>query len=142
MNFLTDILLAICVSAVFIGALFLISPDGNLKNSVKYTLSLAFIISVVASASIGDFGLDFSTNALGESISYEAMAVANAKLVYSQTLKRSDINFFEISVFTNKAEGDDIKIIKVVIKTNESESAVKTALGEVCDNIEVVVENE
>lgn len=142
MSFLTDILLAICVSAVFIGALFLISPDGNLKNSVKYALSLAFVISVVASARVGNFSLDFPNDTIKQGIGFEEMAVANAKLVYSETLKRSNIKFSEISVFTNKDESNNIKIIKVVVKTNESESAVKTALGEVCNNIEVVVENE
>lgn len=142
MKFLTDILLAVCVSSVFIGVLFLISPDGNLKNSVKYALSLAFIISVVASAKLGDLGLDFSVSTAEQNISYEEMAVANAKLVYSETLKKSKINFSDIAVFTDKDEDGDIKIIKVVIKTDESPSAVKNALGEVCDNIEVVVENE
>lgn len=142
MNFLTNILLALCVSSVFIGLLFLISPDGNLKNSVKYALSLAFIISVVGSVSIGKFQFDFSPTEAKNTVSYEEMAVANAKLVYSQTLSRSKINFSDISVFTDKDEVGDIKIIKVVIKTNESEGAVKSALGEVSDNIEVVVENE
>ncbi len=142
MRFLTDILLAVCVSSVFIGALFLISPDGNLKNSVKYALSLVFIISVIASASFGDLGFEFSLNTGEPDISYEEMAVANAKLVYSETLKQSEINFSDISVFTDKDEFDNIKIIRVVIKTKESPSAVKSALGEVCNNIEVVVENE
>ncbi len=142
MRFLTDILLALCVSSVFIGVLFLISPDGNLKNSVKYALSLAFIISVTASVSIGDFGFDFSPDIAEPNISYEEMAVANAKLVYGETLKQSGINFQDILVFTDKDEFDNIKIIKVVIRTDEAPSAIKEALKEVCDNIEVVVENE
>ncbi len=142
MSFLTDILLALCVSSVFVGALFLICPDGNLKSSVKYALSLAFIISVAASASFGDLNVDFNAHTAETYISYEEMAVANAKLVYSQALQKSGIKFSDLSVFTDKDELDNIKIIRVVIKTNESPHRVRAALGEVCNNIEVVVENE
>ena len=142
MSAVSSLFTAFCVTSVFIGALFMIAPEGNMSKSVKYVLSLAFLLSLVTVVSFGKSEQKIQVDNIENGISYEEISVVNARLVYSETLRQSGINFSFIEVFTDKNENGDIKIIKVVVKTEESEERVRSALSEVCKNIEVAVENE
>lgn len=113
-----------------------------MSKSVKYVLSLAFLLSLVTVVSFGKVEQKIQVDNIENDISYEEISVVNARLVYSEALRQSGINFSFIEVFTDKNENGDIKIIKVVVKTEESKERVRSALSEVCENIEVAVENE
>ena len=141
MEFVKSIILSFCAASVFIGILYTITPDGNISKSVKYLLSLAFIITVIVAGKSVKVSVELPELQVTQSDAYNLLA-QNARLTYSEALKNSNINFSNITVFTNKDENGDIKIIRVEIKTEETEKAVKQALGEVSLLAEVIVINE
>ena len=59
MNYLTSFLTAICASAVFIGGLYMLCPEGNMSKTVTYILGLVFILSVTAASGVTVKNVDF-----------------------------------------------------------------------------------
>ena len=120
MSGLSTFLTSLCAASVFIGAVHLICPDGNMGKPVKYVLSLD------AAAEVSD----------------EELKTASAKYVYEQALKSNKINFTEITVCTDKTEDGSIVISKVIIFSDCAEERIRAALGEAAQNIEVEIVNE
>ncbi len=141
MEYVKTIILSFCVASVFIGILYTITPDGNISKSVKYLLSLAFLVTVISVGKADNTGVEFPEFQVSQS-EVDSLLVENARLTYSEALKKSNINFSSITVFTNKDENGDIKIIRVEIETKESAEVVKQALGEVSAAAEVIIINE
>ena len=143
MSSLTSFLTALCAACVFIGAIHIICPDGNMGKPVKYVLSLVFIVTVISSAGLlrGGFNADISFKASAET-SDEALKAASAKYVYEQSLKSAEINFTEITVCTDKSEDGGIVISKVIIYSDCNKERVLAALGEAAKNLEVEIVNE
>lgn len=143
MNGLTSFLTSLCAACVFIGAMHLICPDGNLGKPVKYILSLVFLVTVISAAGLlkGGFDTDIGFEA-SASVSDEELKAASARYVYAQALRRSEINFTEITVCTDKTEDGSIVISKVIIYSDCEKERIRAALGEAAKNIEVEIVNE
>lgn len=143
MSGLTSFLTSICAAGVFIGAVHLICPDGNMGKPVKYVLSLVFLVTLISAAGLlkGGFNADISFNAYAET-SDEALKAASARYVYEEALRNSEINFTEITVCTDKTEDGSIVISKVIIYSDCAEERIRAALGEAAENIEVEIVNE
>lgn len=143
MSGLTSFLTSLCAACVFIGAMHLICPDGNLGKPVKYILSLVFLVTVISAAGLLKGGFDtnigFETSA---AVSDEELKAASARYVYGQVLKSSEINFTEITVCTDKTEDGSIVISKVIIYSDCDKERIRAALGEAAKNIEVEIVNE
>ena len=52
MNFFSSFAVAFCGACVFIGAIYMLCPDGAVSKSVKYVLGLVFLLSVISAAAI------------------------------------------------------------------------------------------
>ncbi len=143
MNMITSVLSAFCASCVFIGALYMICPDGKISKSVKYVLSLVFLLSVIAAAgiSIKKAEVSFEIPKTQETDT-SALDAQTAKFVYSSILNANGISFSEITVSTDKSADGSIYISKVYIKSSEEESEILSALGEAAKNTEVEIRNE
>ena len=143
MSGLTSFLTSLCAACVFIGAMHLICPDGNLGKPVKYVLSLVFLVTVISAAGLlkGGFDTDISFEA-SAAASEEELKTATARYVYEQALKNSEINFTEITVCTDKMPDGSIVISKVIIYSDCDKQRVLAALGESAENIEVEIVNE
>lgn len=143
MNYLSSVISAFCASCVFIGALYMICPEGNLSKSVKYVLSLAFLVSVLAAAGLGvkniDFELEFNEQA---GVSSQELENLNIKLIFEETLRQKDIPFKEITVFTDKPESDRISINKVIIRSDCEKEKILDALSGIAESLEVEVVDE
>ena len=99
-----------------IGALHMICPDGAMGKSVKYILSLIFIVSVIAAAAFNIRNFDWNTDyTVPEIQSDESLEASAARYVYAAALKSAGINFREITVCTDKSESGSIIISKVII---------------------------
>ncbi len=143
MSFISSILISFCAACVFIGALYIICPEGTMSKPIKYVLSLVFLISVIASAGVVAKTQDFSMPEIPEyEIDSERLDTANAELVFSYALKAAGIDFSKISVLTDKSEADSIIISKVLIYSGSSYEEICKALGSAAEKIEVVVINE
>ena len=145
MNFLFEFLAAVCAACVFIGALHILLPEGNMSKSLKYILCLVFLVSVISASGIIVKNTDFanfkkSTAALVPS-SLE-LETESARLVYSYALQKSGIEFSEINILTDKRSDDSIYISKVTKKTECNAETVNDALGDAANNIRIEVINE
>ncbi len=143
MNFFSQTVTAFCASCIFIGALYIVCPDGAISKSVKYLLGLVFLISVIAAAGVtvnkADFNFDIPE--VSQTDDYE-LEIASAKYVYEFLLKKAGINFKEITVCTDKDENGSILINKIVICSDCESERIKQALGEAAQNYEVEIINE
>ena len=140
MNYIETFLIAFCAAAVFIGALYMLCPDGAMSKPIKYILSLIFILSVISVAGItvknANLELDFSSPKVRDSA---ALEISSAEYVYSYALSSAGIEFSEIEIFTDKTPDGRISINKVIIYSGCERQKIIDALGETTKNIEVEV---
>lgn len=143
MNSVLQFFASFSVAAIFIGALFMLCPEGVMSKTVKYTLSLAFICIIVSTAGIT---LTSSRIEIDTAHSFDEaereMEIAFARQVYARALNSEKINFTSIEVFTNKLDDGSIIISKVKIISTEEKSKIDTALKGLDPNIKVEVVNE
>lgn len=142
MNYISSFLIAFCVASVFIGGLYMLCPDGAINKSVKYLLSLVFLLTVISAAGITVKNTEFNIDFTSPEVSTEALETASAEYVYSYALKSAGVEFEEIEIFTTKAANGSISINKVVIYSDSPRDRVIAALGEAAKNIEVEIINE
>ena len=143
MNFFSSFTAAFCSACVFIGALYMLCPEGAVSKSLKYILGLVFIISVVSAAAIavGKWDFEMPENQVDYSGS-TSLQVSAAEYVYEYVLKEADIDFSKITVCTDNSENGSININKVIIYTDCQKSRVLAALSEVAENTEVEIIND
>ena len=140
---LSAVLTAFCAACVFIGALYILCPEGAMSKPVKYLLSLVFLVSVIASA-----GLVTDNNAADiptfseQVIDTEQLDAANAELVFTYALKAGGIDFSKISVYTDKTADGSISISKVLIYSKQSREEILGVLGTAAEKTEVEIINE
>ena len=142
MNQLSDFFITFCVSAIFIGSLLIICPNGQISKSVKYILSIVFILIVISSAFKIDFNFDFNIDSAKTTATVEELEIKSAHYVYSTCLTNAEIDFSKITILTNKTNDDRIIISKVVIFSKEDKNKILSALSVVAQNIEVEIINE
>lgn len=143
MNVLREVITAFCAASIFIGALYIICPDGVMNKSVKYILSLIFLITIVTATGITVKKADFNFNIPEyNEANAEPLDVAAAEYAYAYALQAADINFSKITVCTDKTQNGSIVINKVIICSTCEKSQILQALGEVSTNFEVEIINE
>lgn len=143
MSYLTEIVAAFCVVCVFIGALFMLCPEGKLSKSVKYVLSLVFLVSVMSVAGMGRGKINFDFN-FNQPVNLQTEQIdnLNLRLGVEELLRKNGINFEEIEVFTDKLENGGISINKVIIRSDCEKEKIFAALADIKDLIEVEVIDE
>lgn len=143
MNALKVFFTAFCSASVLIGALHIICPEGAMSKSVKYVLSLVFLLIIISSASVtvknADFDFSYETPDFSNA---EDIKTAAAEYVYASVLKRAGINYKKITVCTDNLPDGSIVISKVIVFSNSDRLAITEALGEAAQNFEVEVVNE
>lgn len=143
MNFIYSVLTAFCAACIFIGTLYILCPEGAISKSVKYLLSLVFLVSVIAAtgavAKKGDIELPAVTT---PEINTQNLDSANAELFYSYLLNREGIEFSKISVCTDKSDDGSIIISKVLIYSSQSREEILKVLAGVAEKTEVEIINE
>ena len=97
MNWFKSFVTAFCTAGICFGALFIICPSGKMERSVKYVLSLCFLVIIVAVAGVGiknaNIEFEFDTDTIIET---ENLDNATAKYVFAEVLRDAKINFKEI----------------------------------------------
>ena len=142
MSYINTFLISFCAAAVFIGALYMLCPDGAMQKPIKYLVSLLFLLSVISVAGItvknAELNLDFT---LPQTDSTD-LEIKNAEYVYAFALRNADIGFREIEIFTTKADDGGIIINKVIVHSDCERQKIVDALSEATKNIEVEVVND
>lgn len=142
MNYISTFLISFCAAAVFIGALYMLCPDGAMQKPIKYLLSLIFLLSVISVAGITVKNIDIELDFTPTQADSTDLEIANTRYVYAFILKNADIEFSEIEIFTNKADDGSIIINKVIIHSECERQKIVDALSEATKNIEVEVIND
>lgn len=143
MGFISSILISFCAACVFIGALYILCPEGTMSKPIKYVLSLVLLVSVVAAAGVVAKEEDFTLPEIADyKIDSDNLDTANAELVFSYALKEAGIDFSKISVLTDKSADGSISISKVLIYSGNSYEEISKVLGSAAEKTEVVVINE
>ena len=143
MNYLNSFFMSFCVSAIFIGGIFIICPNGKMSKPIKYILCLIFTVIIIVSVSKinPDFDLPYFESQILEQNS-DKLQIQSAEYVWGSCLKAASINFTKITVCTNKTQNNSIVISKVIICSDCEETRILQALGEAAKNFEVEVINE
>lgn len=140
---MTQFITSFCIGSVLIGSLYIICPKGNISNQIKYIFSLVFLIIIISAANIPLKSIDFDTLSPTDlQIHTENLETSAAEYVFSYALKRQNIKFEKISIFTDKTDNQSIVITKVVVVTNETPQKVINALEGLLENREVEIINE
>lgn len=142
MNGLNALVLSLCTSFVFIGVLFIIAPEGNMKKSVSFLLSLVFLISIVSLSGIGIKKIDINFEFKESEIENDDLKVSAAKIYYKTLLENAGLEYKNIEIITNKSPDGDISIIKVLINTSENAQAIRQLISENSSDVEVEIINE
>lgn len=142
MSYISTFLISFCAAAVFIGAFYMLCPDGAMNKPIKYLLSLVFLLSVISVAGItvkkAEINLDFTISQTDAA----DLQIKNAEYVYAFALKSADIEFTQIEIFTNKEADGSISINKVIVHSGCERQKIIDALKEATKNIEVEVVND
>ena len=143
MNFLSSFATSLCASCVFIGALYMLCPQGAINRSVKYIFALCFILLVVSSALPFSKGMDIDFKEFSqENIQTDKLDEYTAWYTYAIALEKAGVDFEEIEVCTDKTKEGGIYISKVIIYSECEKSQIQKVLGMEHGNIEVEIINE
>jgi hypothetical protein len=143
MNWFNSLITAFCTAGICFGALFIISPSGKMERSVKYVLSLCFLIIVITISGVkmkmSDFDINFNTVS---SVDADELENSATEYTIALVLQKAGIDFREIYVSTDNLETDGISCTKVKIYTDCDRQKIVNILGEETENFKVEVINE
>ena len=143
MRVISTVLISICASCIFMGAVQILCPKGNMEKAVKYLISLAFLVMII---SCGGISINFKEikidTQITKSESLEEMDKKTAEYIISSLLQSENIKFQEIIVYTDKSQDNSIVINKVSVKTDAKKEIIIDALGEISKNLTVEVIND
>lgn len=128
MNAIRSFSAAFCVSAIILGALYMLCPDGNFNRPVKFAFCICFLCSILSFAiPIKNQSLKIDTDtALTENAD---ISIKEAELIFERALKSENLTFKKIEVFADKNKDGSITISKVKVVTNENEQKIREVIG-------------
>lgn len=143
MNTLLKAALGVCTAFVFMGALWLVVPDGTMKKSVSYCFSLAFLaIIIVPVMAIGKLELPKSNYEISENQAVSTMADDAAYYLCVAALKDAGISFDNLTVNADICEDNGISINSVRVVSRFSRADICSALEPIAPESVVEVVNE
>lgn len=141
MNAINSFIVSFCGGCILLGFLYMLCPSGNMSAPVKYIFCLCFVCLITAtviSLPKPDFS-NFDSDDERQVLTEQNTAVT-AQLIFSEALRKQNINFRKIEVDTNKLGDNSITISKVTVYTNHPAQDIIQILDP--DGYEVVVINE
>ena len=141
METVKNIAASISVSAVVIGAVYIICPDGVMSRQMKFIAGLIMILSFSAPF----LGLNIKMPELSASTDYSAsaqnMLEGQAKYVAQAALSGAGIVYDDIKVFMDISPTGDISIYRIYLY-GVSDDRASQILKENLAGCEVVIVNE
>ncbi len=142
MENIAQIVMGLSAAAIFIGAMFIMTPTGNISKSVRYVFTLVFFCSCIALfIGVGDIKLDFGS-ASGKT-DYTAaceLTKTQAEYICAAALKDNDISFNKISVSTDIDEAGGIFISSIKVYSSCDAEQIKKIINKTVQTKEVTVE--
>ena len=140
MNYVTSFIAVFSASSIFIGALFVLCPNGSMSKSVRYALSLVFLITVISAGGITLKKEQFDLNVQSRSeLKFDNLSSLNAKLICEEALRLEKINFKEIEIYTNIADNYSIDIKRIVVFSLDDPEKIKSILYNISNTAKVEI---
>lgn len=134
MSGISSFLLAFCVVAIGIGALYMLCPKGSISKSVKYVLCLVFICSLLPLLSVfKGFTVSTDTSFIYRSASANELAKTAIKNTFQSALKKENIDFEKIEVVTDNFSSERINITEVIIYSPSDKQKTQRLFDEIKD---------
>lgn len=142
MTYISQVVLGISAAAIFVGAMFMLAPSGNLSKSVRYVFTLVFLcVCITFFLKIGNrevrFVLDEPET---DYTTAHNLTSIQAEKICSAALDDNNISYEKISVSTDINESDGIFISNVRIVSDDDAELIRTIINQTVMTKEVTVE--
>lgn len=138
---IAQIVLGLSAAAIFIGAMFIMAPTGNMSKSVRYVFTLAFFCSCIALfMGMGDIELDFAlTSDNTDYTAARSLTETQAEYICAAALRDNNISFDKISVSTDIDGEGGIFISSIEVLSSDEGALIKKIINETVLTKEVTV---
>ena len=120
MNGFYSFVLSFCTVCVVLGAMAVIIPSGSFEKPIKYIFCCVFVCVIIGSViSVGKVDFDIGETDTEITVSEEGAEVL-LRQTFEEALRRCNVDFEKIRVFTDKSESGGIFITEVVVYSHES----------------------
>ena len=142
MSQITQMVMGLSAAAIFIGAMFMLAPTGNMHKSVRYVFTLVFLcVCITIFLKLGKFNFDkFSVTQNTDYTVAQNLTKIQAEQICAAALPDNNISFNKISVITDNNEVGGIFISNVIIESDENADLIKKSIEQTVITKEVTVE--
>lgn len=131
----------VCASAVILGAVYVICPNGKMSGPVKYVMGLIMMLCVLSPFFTSSFSFSRTAEEADLKISAEGMMTAQTEYVVSELLEDNGISVDKIKVYMDISKNGSISIYRIKLYGVSSDTA-KALLEKSMNGCEVILENE
>ena len=139
MEIIKNVATGISISAVVLGAVYMLSPDGKNGKMLRYIAGLVMIIAVAAPFVGSSFSLEFSESQASVEISAEDMLKNQVEHIIAKLLRDEGIDFEFIRPYMDISPEGSISIYRIYVSGASDKEKVRQILGENFPECEVEV---
>ena len=141
MKNISQIVLGLSAAAIFIGAMFILSPSGSTNKSVRYVFALTFLCTCIGLfAGVSGVKFDFTTqNKAPDYTTAKKLTEHQAEYICAAALSDKNISFDKILVSTDIDESSGIFISNIEVYSAANDQLIKKIINETVLTKEVTV---
>lgn len=140
METVRNIATSVSVSAVIIGAVYIICPSGVMKRSAEYIIGLVMLCALLIPVTGADFKSVATSAERDFTVQAGGMLSSQAEYIVKNLLEGENITFGEITAKTDISCDGDIIISSVTITGVSDPAAAERLLSPYCS--EVIIKND
>ncbi len=140
MDMFKNIAVSVSVSAVIIGAFYIICPSGVMRRSAEYIIGLVMLCALIIPVTGANIKISAFTAKTDFVVKADGMLLSQAEYIVKSVLDGKNITFEEITVNTDISNEGDIIISSVIITGASDPSAAEQLLSPYCS--EVIIKND
>ncbi len=140
METVRNIATSVSLSAVIIGAVYILCPDGRQGKQIRFVAGLLMILAVMTPFLGASFELPKTGDNIDFSVNAEEMLAGQAKYLVSAVLSSEGIEFTKIEPFMDISQSGDISIYRLCVYGVGDKERARELLGENFPECEVIVE--
>ena len=130
----------VAVSAVIIGSVYIICPNGQMSRPVKYIAGLIILLCIVTPFMSASFDIDKTETSMDFSLSAEPMLIKQTEYIAEAVLTEHNIEFDKIEVSMDISDDGSISIYRIYLY-GVSDGSAAELLRESINGCEVVMKD-
>lgn len=140
MDMLGNIAASVSVSAVIIGAVYIICPNGVMKRSAEYIIGLVMLCALIIPVTGADIEISVPSAKTDFTVRADGMLSSQAEYIVKSLFEEENITFGEIAAETDISDDGSIIISSVTITGVSDPDKAKRLLSPYCS--EVTIKND